>query len=404
MSPALRRRLSRPGVLRKINPVTGFMESIDQKTGETLHVDESQEYALNEGTMWGADEMGSVDYSTLGGGGGRGIARVDDRVIRAQEKALKEKYPGTNLVFNSRKMRWEDPVAEAAYEAKLDKYIQDKRKLQAEIQKKKNASKPRSRKVWTPFGYKYIPIVSEAYASISNEIGNLQEAIKNLEVPTMPTYDDIVSQIPTMDEISEKISESTPDIKIVEEDIITADEVLTKIDETGGAAGEFVKGGVKDALKAGETVTDTLGEVYEGSDVDTFLEDSKDMADLMLDTVITIATGEDHGKVKELKEGLQETQQDYQDLGDDFQTGLDNLQDITTDTITTTNQVIGEIGTNAAETVVDAADDVIDAFVDAGILTRETKGGAVTEGSRGGDVVRDEDLIQLLVIMVIILN
>ena len=404
MSPALRRRLSRPGVLRKINPVTGFMESIDQKTGETLHVDESQEYALNEGTMWGADEMGSVDYSTLGGGGGRGIARVDDRVIRAQEKALKEKYPGTNLVFNSRKMRWEDPVAEAAYEAKLDKYIQDKRKLQAEIQKKKNASKPRSRKVWTPFGYKYIPIVSEAYASISNEIGNLQEAIKNLEVPTMPTYDDIVSQIPTMDEISEKISESTPDIKIVEEDIITADEVLTKIDETGGAAGEFVKGGVKDALKAGETVTDTLGEVYEGSDVDTFLEDSKDMADLMLDTVITIATGEDHGKVKELKEGLQETQQDYQDLGDDFQTGLDNLQDITTDTITTTNQVIGEIGTNAAETVVDAADDVIDAFVDAGILTRETKGGAVTEATRGGDVVRDEDLIQLLVIMVIILN
>ena len=90
-------------------------------------------------------------------------------------------------------MRWENPEAEAAYEAKLDKYIEDKRKLQAEIQKKKNASKPRSRKVWTPFGYKYIPIVSEAYAAISNEIGNLQEAIKNLEVPTMPNYDEIVT-------------------------------------------------------------------------------------------------------------------------------------------------------------------------------------------------------------------
>ena len=102
MSPALRRRLSRPGVIRKVNPITGFMESIDQKTGETLYVDDSQEYALNEGFMWGADEMGSVDYSTLGGGGGRGGARVDDKVIRAQEKALKEKYPGTNIVWYGR--------------------------------------------------------------------------------------------------------------------------------------------------------------------------------------------------------------------------------------------------------------------------------------------------------------
>ena len=377
-------RRPRKNILRKINPVTGFMETIDTNTGETLEVDESQEYALNEGMMWGAGEMGSVDYSSLGGGGGRGSARMDSSVLEAQEKALKEKYPGTNLVFNSRKMKWEDPVAEAAYEAKLDKYIEDKQKLQAEIQKKKSASKPRSRKVWTPFGYKYIPIVSEAYASISNEIGNLQEAIKNLEIPTMPTYDDIVSQIPTMDEISEKISESTPDIKIVQEDIITADEVLTKIDETGGAAGEFVKGGVKDALTAGESVTDAIGEVTEGSDVKKLMTDAKDMGDLMLDTVITIATGEDHGKVKELKESLQETQEDYQDLGENIQTGLDNLQDVVTDTVGTTNEVLTDIGTNVAEQ-----------FSEAMGLTNETQGGAVTEGTRGGDVVRDEDLIQL---------
>ena len=334
--------------------------------------------------MWGADEMGSVDYSSLGGGGGRGSARIDHRVHEAQEKALKERFPGTNIVFDSRKMRWIIPEVEAAYEAKLDKYIEDKQKLQAEIQKKKSASKPRSRKVWTPFGYKYIPIVSEAYASISNEIGNLQEAIKNLEIPTMPTYDDIVSQIPTMDEISEKISESTPDIKIVQEDIITADEVLTKIDETGGAAGEFVKGGVKDALTAGESVTDAIGEVTEGSDVKKLMTDAKDMGDLMLDTVITIATGEDHGKVKELKESLQETQEDYQDLGENIQTGLDNLQDVVTDTVGTTNEVLTDIGTNVAEQ-----------FSEAMGLTNETQGGAVTEGTRGGDVVRDEDLIQL---------
>ena len=376
-------RRPRKNILRKINPVTGFMETIDTNTGETLEVDESQEYALNEGKMWGSDQTSSVDYSSLGGGG-RGSARIDAAVIRAQEKALREKYPGTNLVFNSRKMKWEDPEVEAAYEAKLDKYIEDKQKLQAEIQKKKSASKPRSRKVWTPFGYKYIPIVSEAYASISNEIGNLQEAIKNLEVPTMPNYDDIVSQIPTMDEISEKISESTPDIKIIHEDIITADEVLTKIDETGGAAGEFVKGGVKDALTAGESVTDAIGEVYEGSDVDTTLEDTKDIGDLMLDTVITIATGKPHGKVKETQESLQDTQTTLQETGENIQTGLDNLEDVVTDTVGTTNQVLTDIGTNVAEQ-----------FSERMGLTDETQGGAVTEGSRGGDVVRDEDLIQL---------
>ena len=358
MSPALRRRLSRPGVLRKINPVTGFMESIDQKTGETLYVDESQEYALNEGFMWGADEMGSVDYSTLGGGG-RGGARVDDRVIRAQEKALKEKYPGTNIVWNGRKMRWENPEAEAAYEAKLDKYIEDKRKLQAEIQKKKNASKPRYRKVWTPFGDKYIPIVSEAYAAISNEIGNLQEAIKNLEVPTMPNYDEIVSQLPTLDEVKEQISESTPDIKVE----------VPEVDIT---------------VPTPQEIVEQVDDLYQGSDIDTTLEGAQEMGELMIDVVDTIISGEPKGDVKETQQALQETQQDYQDLADDFQTGLDNIQDVTTDTINTTNQVLTDIGTNVSEQ-----------FSESMGLTDETQGGAVTEETRGGDVVRDEDLVQL---------
>jgi len=200
----------------------------------------------------------------------------------------------------------------------------------------------------------------------------------DIKVEPPPPIEEVV------EDISDTISDNTPDIKIVEEDIITADEVLTKIDETGGAAGEFVKGGVKDTLTAGESVTDAIGEVTEGSDVDTFLEDSKDIGDLMLDTVITIATGEDHGKVKELKEKGQETQEAYQDLADDVQTGLDNLEDVATDTVTTTNQVLTDIGTN-----------VVEQFSEAMGLTDETQGGAVTEGSRGGDVVRDEDLLQL---------
>ena len=370
MSPALRRRLSRPGVIRKVNPVTGFMESIDQKTGETLYVDDSQEYALNEGFMWGADQTSSVDYSSLGGGGGRGSARIDDKVLRAQEKALKEKYPGTNIVFNSRKMRWEDPVAEAAYEAKLDKYIEEKRKLQAEIQKKKNASKPKYRKVWTPFGDKYIPIVSEAYAAISNEIGNLQEAIKNLEIPTMPTYDDIVSQLPTMDEVKKQISESTPDIKIDPQDAIDdISDATPDIKITDTSTGDIVK---------------QIDETYQGSDVDSFLEDTQETGEFMLDVVKTIVTGKPEGKVEDAQNELTNTQTTLQETGENIQTGLDNLEDVATDTVGTTNEVLTDIGTNVSEQ-----------FSEAMGLTDETQGGAVTEGTRGGDVVRDEDLIQL---------
>ena len=187
------------------------------------------------------------------------------------------------------------------------------------------------------------------------------------------------------------ISDVTPDIKITDtsigdiaEQVITVPEVLDKVDEIGGATGEFVKGGVKDVLTAGESVTDAIGEVTEGSDVDTFLEDSKDMGDLMLDTVITIATGEDHGKVKELKEEGQKTQESYQDLADDFQTGLDNIQDVTTDTVGTTNEVLTDIGTNVAEQ-----------FSEAMGLTDETEGGAVTEETRGGDVERDDLMLTL---------
>ena len=46
--------------------------------------------------------------------------------------------------------------------------------------------------------------------------------------------------------------------------------------------------------------------------------------------------------------------------------------------------MLTDIGTNVAEQ-----------FSEAMGLTNETQGGAVTEGTRGGDVVRDEDLIQL---------
>ena len=159
--------------------------------------------------------------------------------------------------------------------------------------------------------------------------------------------------------VSDTVSDNTPDIKIevpeVDIDVPTPEEIVEQVDD-----------------------------LYQDSDVDTFLEDTQETGEFMLDVVKTIVTGEPQGDVKETQEALQETQQDYQDLADDFQTGLDNIQDVTTDTINTTNQVLTDIGTNVSEQ-----------FSEAMGLTDETQGGAVTEATRGGDVVRDEDLVQL---------
>ena len=108
------------------------------------------------------------------------------------------------------------------------------------------------------------------------------------------------------------------------------------------------------------------------------------MGELMIDVVDTIISGEPKGDVKETQQALQETQEDYQDLGDDIQTGLDNLQDVATDTIGTTNQVLDDIGTNVSEQ-----------FREIVGLIDEPEGGAVTEETRGGDVERDDLMLTL---------
>tara|TARA_R100001463_G_scaffold1188_3_gene5060 strand:+ start:12446 stop:13327 length:882 start_codon:yes stop_codon:yes gene_type:complete len=127
-----------------------------------------------------------------------------------------------------------------------------------------------------------------------------------------------------------------------------------------------------------------IEEFYQDSDVDSFLEDTQGTGELMLDVVKTIVTGKPEGKVEDAQNELTNTQTTIQETGENIQTGLDDLEDVVTDTVGTTNEVLTDIGTNVAEQ-----------FSEAMGLTDETQGGAVTEGTRGGDVVRDEDLIQL---------
>ena len=136
-------------------------------------------------------------------------------------------------------------------------------------------------------------------------------------------------------------------------------------------------------LPTPQELLDDIGEFYEGSDVDTFLEDTQDTGEFMLDVVNTIITGEPQGDVAEAEEESEKVKESLDETSEDFQDALDNISDAVTDTITTTNEVTTQIGTEVAEQINRA------------LGTDETQGGAVTEETRGGDVVRDEDLLQL---------
>ena len=250
-------------------------------------------------------------------------------------------------------------------------------------------------------------IVDEVTNVISDTVDDLTpDSVEDLSDQISDNTPDVKNTITSTEDLSDAVSDSTPDIKNtttstgdLAEQVITVPELLDKLDETGASAAEGVKGAVNALADAGTEVatgiTDSIGEIYEGSDVDTLLEDTKDVGDFMLDTVITIATGKPHGLVKDAQEDIQNTATTIQEVGDNISETTTTLGEVVTDTVNTSNQVIGEVGANAAETVVNAADDVVNEFVDAGILTRETKGGGLTEATRGGDVVRDDDLIQL---------
>lgn len=62
-----------------------------------------------------------------------------------------------------------------------------------------------------------------------------------------------------------------------------------------------------------DPVVDKIDETYQGSDIDTTLEDAQDTAQLMYDVVDSIISGEEKGTVKESKDELG----DFKDKGDE---------------------------------------------------------------------------------------
>ena len=144
----------------------------------------------------------------------------------------------------------------------------------------------------------------------------------------------------TWDDFVDDVSDSTPDIKIT--------------DTSTGDIADQISDATPD-IKITDTSTgdivDQVDQLYQGSDIDTTLEGLQEIGELMVDAAEYAITGEEPDSITETKEDLAEVQTDYQDLADNIVETGENIGDIATDTITTGNQVMTEIGENAAEQV-----------------------------------------------------
>ena len=198
--------------------------------------------------------------------------------------------------------------------------------------------------------------------STSNPISNAVESAVNTVVePVVQVVEPVVETVEDVVETVQEIPMDNPVSNILEPVVNTV---------------------VEPVLEIAEPVAETV-------------QDAGEVAQLMVDVAHSVVTGEPQGSVAESQEELQDFQDAANETAEDYQDALDNISDATTETINTTNEVIADTADNAVTTVQTAADDLVDAFVDAGILTRPRKGGDVSEETRGGDIIRDEELLQL---------
>jgi len=145
-----------------------------------------------------------------------------------------------------------------------------------------------------------------------------------------------------------------------------------------------VKEGVIDPVGEAALTTLTEGpvEAYQGSDIDTTLETTQAMGELMYDIIDTAISGEDKGKVKDFKEAGAAIQDAYGEAADSWDEAGDNLSDI------------GEAVGDAWDTTMQIAEDYSDKMAEQlGVSREEQRRGA--DVTRGADVERDDLMLTL---------
>jgi len=237
-----------------------------------------------------------------------------------------------------------------------------------------------------------------------------------VETADLPDLKIIPEDLPTLDEIKEKVSDETLDLKIIPEDLPNlAEDVSELSDKISSGTPDLIidTTGLNDALQGvatgitdtAQVATETLGgittDILQG-DVGTVLQDLKDTTgDFLTNPLGTTHEVLDHnlGQVHEaidqtvefiqnpseviekakdrlsghgenVKDDLTETAENYKKVVQDIGTTAEEIGKAVTETYQTGLETAAQAGTTAATQVTEAHEDLINALVEAGLLTR----------------------------------
>ena len=244
--------------------------------------------------------------------------------------------------------------------------------------------------------------------------------------PTDNTGGGFSLDIPTLDEVVDTVSNVTPDIKIIPEDLNTilpdtgdietiteiaegATDVLNQANEgiiqpigenvlgivegagdvvqvsgetVGGITTDILQGDVGTVMQdlnetTGSFLTNPLGTTQEVLDhnlgPDTGLLEALDQTvEFLQDPAGTVEDAIDRGEdfIESIGEETQENVEAYTDVITDIGETAEEIGEAATETYETSMTAVGELAENAANQVTQAEDDLINALVNAGLLSR----------------------------------
>ena len=229
------------------------------------------------------------------------------------------------------------------------------------------------------------------------------------------TTPSLTIDVPTLDEVKEKVSDSTPDIKIDTDNVTTLGEITdvvsdstpdliidttgltnltenisTGITDTSAVVGETLGGITTDILQgdlgtvmtdatetAGDFLTNPLGttqEILDHNLGDTGLKGALDQTvDFVKNPSKVIKAAVD--RAEDFGEGTEEevtgTVEDYGEVVTDIGETAEEIGEVATETQITGMETVTQAGENAATQVTQAQDDLINALVSAGLLSRK---------------------------------
>ena len=241
----------------------------------------------------------------------------------------------------------------------------------------------------------------KGYIDYGSLFGNVTTPSLTIDVPTLDEVKDKVSDstptikidtdnVTTLGEITDVVSDSTPDLIIDTSGLTNLTEnIATGITDTSAVVGETLGGITTDILQgdlgtvltdAGNTIGDfltnplgTTQEILDHNLGDTGLKGAIDQTVEFVQNpgkVINKAKDRAEDFIEGTKEEVTGTVKDYKEVITDIGETAEEIGEVATETLTTGMETVAQLGDNAATQVTEAKEDLLNALVEAGLLTR----------------------------------